>query len=813
MTDDRNVAADDHDHEPVDRRAHGRLLAGVTRLNKTQFIKKPTRNEPALRHTEFDTVKSDDRSGGGGGGDDSAPASVRRAARAAIVSVPDLVRRLNADSGKHASIGRTLRNVQNSHKRLDRPLERPVTERIARTVGYERAKKKLNRWNALVTRHRATDHMAFPLPELDDRNALQIVDGRRGADAAADAARPKFGHFKIQSELELALQAFDPPPPAVEVYTQAATGAAAAAAELQQLSRAEMLARSKELRLLRMRESQRSAKNRLHRKIKSKKFHQIQKKERLKDQLKDFETLQQTDPEAAMRKLQQLEKQRVEERALLRHKNTGTWAKNLQVRAKYDKDVRKELSEQLAISRELTAKRDDPDDDDDDGEEEDEQAAAVQAAPVRSEDVFNPWLKRNAVATAAAEQAAAAADAVGGYRKYWNERNANETAVRQYRQEPAAQAAAAARSASSKTSKTTTTVTGGWLIEDAPVAASGKALRRDAADQLDDLFDGAEDALRANVSAKLQSFLQRTGDAGADANGRSRQAKRARKTDASDLSFKSTAKRPQIDEQLEHGSDAEGDDDDADTDADASAAKRAVEELRQMANQKTAAPAIVAPGADINPDTFMRVVPKHLQTALPEMDGEHDDDDSDGGGGGGDDVKRLTIAEAFEDDDIVANFAQEHDDERTKNEPADIDLTLPGWGSWGGNGIDPQRRRHRTKQLVLKFPKPEQRKAENRGNVIIVDNDNRRLRDHQVAQLPFPFTSVADYEASIRAPLGRDFVPAVAHQLLTKPAVQTQLGAIIAPMHEDMLMRRPLAARTKTAKRIAALALAKAEQN
>jgi U3 small nucleolar RNA-associated protein 14 len=76
-------------------------------------------------------------------------------------------------------------------------------------------------------------------------------------------------------------------------------------------------------------------------KIKSKKFHRIQRKEKIKQCLKEFEELQKTNPEAALEKLDQLDKARAEERMTLRHKSTGQWAKNKQVRAKYDKEVNK----------------------------------------------------------------------------------------------------------------------------------------------------------------------------------------------------------------------------------------------------------------------------------------------------------------------------------------------------------------------------------------------------------------------------------------------------------------------------------------
>lgn len=778
---------DDH-NEAIDKRAHKRLLEGVQRLNKTQFIKKPTRNEPTIRRSEFSLVKPD-TIGRNADVTDVAP-SVRKAAKTAVVSVPDMVRVLNRTS-KLVSIGRELRNNHSNRTVLERPLERPVVERIARTIGYERTKKKLNRWNAVVTRNRADDHMEFPLQQEND--AMKVID----------PAAPKYTHFKIQSELELELQALDPPSQqlATEVYRQD-TSETGDTVDQQKLSRAEMIERSKEMRLLRVRESQRSAKARMQNKIKSKKFHKILKKEKLKDQLKEFEVLQKEDPEAAMRKLDQLEKQRAEERALLRHKNTGTWAKNLQVRAKYDKDVRKELSEQLAISRELTAKHAAVDD-------EEEQADETEIEHVDSaEDVFNPWLKRGVAQSEQTQAEEAAADAVGGYRKYWNERNTNEEALRRWRAEVGKPTPIKLRPKMIKSRSGNS-----WLVEEFSSAhteerrtpAVGGQMRA-AADTLDDMFDEAEDSVRERVSKKLHELGRTIASEGTEIDSEhiagDRQKKRGDNID--DLSFKKKAKRPQIDAALEHDEQANSDNEDADE-----SARKHLDELRRLSNLKSShagASSTIAGVANINPNTFMRVQPKYLQTTVPDLEGDHDqsDDEADR------DLKakRLTIAEAFEDDDIVANFEQERDDERRKNEPEDVVLTLPGWGSWGGNGIQP--RKQRTKKLILKFPVVEPRKEENKGHVIIVDNDNRKLRDHQVSQLPFPFTSVADYEASIRAPIGRDFVPAVAHQLMTRPAVQTQLGAIIQPMNEGILLKRPSVGRTKTAKRIAALGKAKA---
>lgn len=587
-------------------------------------------------------------------------------------------------------------------------------------------------------------------------------------------------NFRIKSDLMLQMEALEPKEAHSDDEDENDN------VQLSKLTKEEIIARSKELRLLRIRESQKSAKARLQNKIKSKKFHKIMKKEKLKEQMKEFEILQKQDPEAAIRKLDQIEKQRVEERALLRHKNTGTWAKNLQVRAKYDKDVRKELAQQLAISRELTQKQRDADNDSDQESDNNEAEDNVRS---NEYDPFNPWVKNG-------QTEKNETDFVSGYRKYWNDRNKNDEALKEYRGSVEAETINKTEAYTTEPSVPETKnkkrkSVNGWLVEDCdiqPVKRSNKIKVTKSFENvdLDDLFDDAEETLENKATARLNKLKNDLGQFGQTKNSKKSQQTRSNKF--KDLSFKQVAKKPNIDEELLINKE------ETETNED-------VNELKTLSNNNLGSDSGKSTEIDnINPNKFISVKPKHLQTALPDMEGAFDDDDDEEFSQ--ENNKRLTIAEAFEDDDIVADFEREQDDEKKKNEPSDIDLTLPGWGSWAGAGIQPQKQ---NKKLILKFPKPEQRKDENKGHVIIVDQANKKLRNHQVASLPFPFTSVKDYEASIRAPIGSDFVPVTAHKLLTKPAVTTKLGTIIEPINESNLLKCTEKPKTKTDKRIAAL--------
>lgn len=123
-----------------------------------------------------------------------------------------------------------------------------------------------------------------------------------------------------------------------------------------------------------------------------------------------------------------------------------------------------------------------------------------------------------------------------------------------------------------------------------------------------------------------------------------------------------------------------------------------------------------------------------------------------------------------------------------KSQPKDIDLTLPGWGCWGGKNIKVSKRKK--KRFILKVPKDLPRKDENKGDVIILEQDNPKIKEHQINELPYPFTSVKDYEASVRMPIGRNFVSENAHRKLIEPVIKTRIGKIIEPMNENVLVKK-----------------------
>jgi len=183
---------------------------------------------------------------------------------------------------------------------------------------------------------------------------------------------------------------------------------------------------------------------------------------------------------------------------------------------------------------------------------------------------------------------------------------------------------------------------------------------------------------------------------------------------------------------------------------------------------------------NVDPDNFINVEPKDIGSDLPEIIGYNELED--------DEDQRDIIAEAFADDDVVESFKAEKAALIEAKKPKDIDLTLPGWGEWGGGGAVPSKRKR--KRFTIKAPPVHKRKDENSGHLILNTDKDEKLRTHQVNNVPFPFTSVSDFEASVRAPVGATFIPRTAHLKMVKPRVKTKAGEVIEPMDREQLVRR-----------------------
>jgi len=142
------------------------------------------------------------------------------------------------------------------------------------------------------------------------------------------------------------------------------------------------------------------------------------------------------------------------------------------------------------------------------------------------------------------------------------------------------------------------------------------------------------------------------------------------------------------------------------------------------------------------------------------------------------DIQENFLAEAYEDDDVLFEFQEKKQRIEEEERPKAIDRTLDGWGSWTGPGIAPKPKSDR---FVVK-PQPLVRKDAHRPGVIIRERISKGVQDLQPRDVPFPYTSIRDYETVVQQPLGRDWNSPLAQAPLIQSTVVTKAGRIIRPM-------------------------------
>ncbi|EIE89978.1 hypothetical protein RO3G_14689 [Rhizopus delemar RA 99-880] len=136
--------------------------------------------------------------------------------------------------------------------------------------------------------------------------------------------------------------------------------------------------------------------------------------------------------------------------------------------------------------------------------------------------------------------------------------------------------------------------------------------------------------------------------------------------------------------------------------------------------------------------------------------------------------QRELVARAFANDDVVAEFEEEKLAEIAEDGDKVEDLTLPGWGSWGGAGVKPKK----NKKKIVKVTKgiaADKRRDAKLANVIINEKVNNKGEKYQATTVPFPFKTVEQYERSLATPVGNEWNTSQTFSKMTKPRVLTKL--------------------------------------
>lgn len=227
-------------------------------------------------------------------------------------------------------------------KRLPVPLPAVVSARLERTTAYKKARDQLtSKWKHTVLHNRHADQLSFP---MDDP---QLFTSTTDISSRPPSQRPGASRHELEIEQILREAGVDSTGHAERTENAAVDDALLHG----KISEEDVLRRRRELAHMRSLAFHYDQKMKRIKKIKSKKYRRIMKKER--ERLAEGDAA--GDSNAEREEEVEAERRRVEERVTLRHKNTSKWVRRQLQRgeAKKDGDTRAAIEEQLRLHEEL----------------------------------------------------------------------------------------------------------------------------------------------------------------------------------------------------------------------------------------------------------------------------------------------------------------------------------------------------------------------------------------------------------------------------------------------------------------------------
>ena len=421
----------------------------------------------------------------------------------------------------------------------------------------------------------------------------------------------------------------------------------------------------REIQRRRMLTSFQEAKFRRLRRIKSKKYHRILKKEKLKKTVEEFDAIVDGGAEGAEEKLAELDRLRALERASLKHHITGKWSKYNKIRAKYDDSARDELNQQMAINAELMKKRslavldefDGDDQDDDDGEIDfgGQGLRVAEDSELSVPNNYNPWISSAKTKKAKVVSVLFDTESVIG------------NCFCFYFQNPI-------------------------LIESkVPSMKDDNSVERFFAKRVQDRLDRAAKTER-DEALMADSIDEKNIDEGSGFG-----------PPSSEHNVSIIAKAKMLTTTIEPV-----DEDSSDDDEDNDDVKN--DQINSRKNVNLNLNSLIVDLDDI------RKKPSKVVDNSIEPDDQNDFDGDDHVMGEfdfhGTDMQRY-LREAFIDDDVVQDFLKEKREQVDAEKETKAQVYLPGWGSWAGSGIKESRRKKQrvTKRVVKQSKRLDQKIA------------------------------------------------------------------------------------------------------
>lgn len=686
-------------------------------------------------------------------------------------------------SVRDSKIRQTLKLIDPSSDKkaaaLAAPLPRRQQDRLDRAAAYEKSKETLDKWKDTVAHNRRADHLVFPLPDADTASLM--------ANTRLQATTPA----KPFNELEAAIQSI-----------MEESGLAAANGkddedkireyeELQtnKMSIEEVKARRDQLRMARELMFREEAKAKRIKKIKSKSYRKVHRKEREREERKDKEALLEAGIEPSEDEQEAQDRRRAMERMGDRHRGSK-WAKATKStgRAAWDEDARAGITEMARRDEELrkrvegkSAQNDsDISDDsyDDSADDESDEGTTQQRLIEKLNGLDKASSRAGPGSKLANMDFMLKADAA--------KKRENDRMVEEMRKELAGE--------DSEDDSEPDMDIGRRSF--GPAAAKTEASKKPPRAEFEEP-DGSDDEVDFKLVGDQASSL---GTNQAAPTTKQRQSK----------SLPSFTKGTQAAQSHSSEVDHEG--------GAWSSAISKKKNASSMSEDKRRRQKLKTTDADEIDITNAAVIAKQAQplkkmkkaaTGVTFIDDQASEDESDSQ----ENSSRLPFAikdqelikRAFAGADVVGDFEAEKRQTIADEDEQVVDNTLPGWGSWTGDGLSKKEKKKNKGRFLTKTEgiKEANRKDARLEKVIINEKRVKKVcqmsstiashslthiqnNKYLATQLPHQFETKQQYERSLRLPVGPEWATKETVQNATKPRILLKQG-IIAPMSKPLL--------------------------
>lgn len=595
---------------------------------------------------------------------------------------------------------------EDNAKALAIPLPKRIQERHDRKAAYEISKDEVNKWKDTVKQNREAEVLSFPMNKPVDHNMPSTF---QETPALTDLEK------KVNSVLTESSLLDDKKESTFEDIATA------------KMSAEELRKRQNELRKMRelMFRNEREAKR--IKKIKSRSYRRIKKKELLKNKslVEDDES---DDDEH--------DSKRAQERMSLKHKNNSAWSRSMiKSGLSKDKEAREEMEEMLRRGESLKSKILDREEGDDEfGDSND--LNLDKDVSYDSESEVRENLGKTGVLNMAFMKNAEA-----------RERTRNEETKRNLRKLHENEDIAEFDEAE-KYNAVDVHINPGRRIYTPGAAKSQEEMQKVAADVMfEDEIDNSKNlSNRLSQTPKSKSILAEAKNLVSENNEEDEQNPWLQ---SSDSNVKKSNKIRV-------------------TDKDSSKLEKNAQKISKQKKRK--ATEMNEPEEIIDMNQTLKIVDPH-------------GDESDAGSEVNDIhmfKQQDLIKQAFAGDDVVKEFEAEKKQVIRDEGDQVEDLTLPGWGDWAGG-----KNKKSKKNKIIKRTKGvdfDKRKDKNLKNVIINEKVNKKNSKYQSSAVPFPFENREQYERSLRMPIGQEWTSRETHQRLTMPKVTIKSGVVIDPL-------------------------------